>query len=100
LVIALALALEIAENDIQHMLRQMRLTHLNVRTKSNSVIIYSVESDGEAIRAILTLAPGNEFVLSIANHRGKWHLVPSVGELPVMLELLTGDLVFTLARWS
>ncbi|WP_373229770.1 hypothetical protein [Cohnella sp.] len=97
---ALTLALELAETFIRIKLRVLAMTHLYVRTQSNSLVIYSMERNEEAIRGILTHSSGNEFILSIANHRGKWELIPFVGELAKMMDLLTEDLTFALARWS
>lgn len=98
--LSLALALELARRFIQNKLQEMAMTHLYVRTQSNSVIIYSTERNMEFIRAILTQAPANEFMLSIANHRGQWQLIPFVGLLSEMVDSLTEELVFILARWN
>ena len=95
----MALALEFAEIFIQNKLQTLAMTHLYVRTQSRSLIIYSIERDGETTRAILTQLLGHEFALSISNHRGKWQLIPLVGPLSEMMNLLTEDLTFVLARW-
>ncbi|QJD86444.1 hypothetical protein [Cohnella herbarum] len=95
----MALALELAKTFIQNKLQAMAMTHLHVRRQGRCLIVYSVEWDEVAIRAILTLMPRNDFVLSIANHRGKWQLIPLVGPLPEMMAVLTEDLAFSLARW-
>jgi hypothetical protein len=96
----LALALELAKVFIQNKLQAMTMTHLHVRRQGRrSLIIYSLEWNEVAIRAILTRLPRNDFVLSIANHRGKWQLIPLIGPLPELLFVLTEDLAFTLARW-
>jgi hypothetical protein len=95
----LSLALQLAHVFIHNNLQMLALTHLCVRIKDSSLVIYSVEGNEEAHRAILTPFPGNEYVLSIANHRGGWQLVPYVGSLPERMAYLTGKLAFALTRW-
>jgi hypothetical protein len=97
--IDLSLALQLAHVFIHNKLQMLALTHLCVRIKDSSLVIYSVEENKEANRAILTPFPGNEFVLSIANHRGGWQLVPYVGSLPDRMSFLTEKLAFALIRW-
>jgi hypothetical protein len=93
------LALELAESFIRNKLQALAMTHLDVQIRSRSLIIYSMERNVEGIRAMLTHTPGNEFALSIADHRGEWQLIPFAGLLPDVMNLLTEELVFALARW-
>lgn len=74
-------------------------THLSVRIHDHNLIIYSVEQQEVTYRAILTCYPGNEFILSVTNHRGNWQMIPHVGSLPELMSMLTGNLSFTLTRW-
>ena len=94
------LDLKISLGFIRNKLQAMGLTHLSVRSQGRSLIIFSMEPKEEAIRAVLTRLDGRqEYVMTIANHRGKWQLVPVVGPLQEMLDMLTDELAFTLAYW-
>ncbi|BBI31335.1 hypothetical protein [Cohnella abietis] len=95
----MALDLELAEIFIQNKLQAIEMSHLYVRTQSKSLVIFSMEQDEEAIRAILTQFSGDEFLLSIADPRGEWQLIPHTGTLTEMVEVLTDELTFALARW-
>ncbi|MFB9274078.1 hypothetical protein [Cohnella cellulosilytica] len=94
------LDLKISHSFIRNKLHAMGFLHLDVRTQGRSLVIYSIEPNEEAIRAVLTrLDSRQDFVLSIANHRGKWQLVPAIGPLQEMMDMLTDELAFTLAFW-
>ncbi len=93
------LDLKISLSFIRNKLQAMEMTHLGVRAQGRSLIIFSTEPSEEAIRAVLTRLDRQDFVLSIANHRGKWQLVPVVGPLQEMMDMLTDELAFTLACW-
>ncbi|RKP50016.1 hypothetical protein D7Z26_19565 [Cohnella endophytica] len=95
----MSLALHLAYQFIQHELHSLAHTHLSVRIHKSSFIIYSIESDQIANRAILTPFPGNEYVLSIASPRGRWQLIPYAGQLSEQMSILTGKLAFSLTRW-
>ncbi|CAM3765239.1 hypothetical protein COLU111180_07335 [Cohnella lubricantis] len=98
----MSLAVYIARTLIQNKLHSLALNHLNVRVHSRSIFIYSTENEepAEAYRAAMTLLPHNMFLLSIANHRGKWQPLPYVGTAPELLDVLTNKLAFALVRWS
>ncbi|MCD9020344.1 hypothetical protein [Cohnella silvisoli] len=95
----MSLALHFAHMLIQNKLHALELTHLWVRTHGRNLIIYSIEHQEEVNRAILTLFPGNAYLLCIANHRGNWQPTPFVGTLPQQMSILTGKLAFALSRW-
>jgi hypothetical protein len=95
----LVLDLEIARAFIQNKLQEKAMTHLYIRTQSKSLVICSMEREGEAVRALLTGFPEEEFSLCIANPRGDWQLVPLVGGLPEIMTVLTDTLGFALAVW-
>jgi len=95
----LGLALEMEKVFVRNWLREMSLHHLHVLGQDKSLLIYSIEDGRIARRAVLVRFPRNEYSLCIANPRGQWELIPVVGELPAMLELLNKRLAFSLARW-
>lgn len=94
------LDLKISLGFIRNTLQASGMTHLSVRAEGRSMIIFSMEPKEEAIRAVLTRLNGRQdYVLTLANHRGKWQLVPVVGPLQEMLDMLTDELAFALAYW-
>lgn len=95
----MSLSLESAQTFIQNKLRALALTHLCVCIHDRNLVIFSISEQKEACRTILTLFPGGAYVLSIANHRGNWQLIPMVGALPVLMDVLTKQLAFALSRW-
>lgn len=80
-------------------MQELGMTHIHVRTQGKNIIVFSIERNSPAKRAIFTCMPDNDYTLCLSDPRGKWQLIPVVGELPDMLDLLTGKLVFALARW-
>jgi len=95
----LSSALEMARIYIQNTLHGKSMDHLYVRRQAGSLLVYSDETGTMAKRAMFTRLPGNDYALCIANPRGRWELIPAVGELPVLLDILTDQLAFALARW-
>lgn len=95
----LSLALHWAHMLIQKKLQALDFTHLSVRIQDSNFVIYSIEYQNEAHRAILTRFRSNEYMLCIANHRGNWQPTPFIGTLSELMAILTGRLAFVLARW-
>ncbi|KIL37628.1 hypothetical protein SD71_03245 [Cohnella kolymensis] len=95
----MSLALHWAHTLIQKKLHALSFTHLSVRIHDSNLVIYSIEHENEAYRAILTRFRSNEFMLCIANHRGSWQPTPFIGTPSEMIAILTGRLAFVLARW-
>jgi len=91
--------LHMARLIVQYRLKALGHTHLMARIANNSLIIYSVEHSEEVCRAILTPCARNEYLLSIANHRGNWQPTPFIGTLSEVMLILTDKLAFALARW-
>lgn len=96
----MSFALESAQIFIQNKLRALALTHLCVHIYDRNLMIFSVSKQEKAYRASLSFFSGGIYVLSVANHRGNWQLIPLVGTLPEIMAVLTNELVFTLSRWQ
>ncbi|MFC5404336.1 hypothetical protein [Cohnella soli] len=92
-------ALYLACTFLERSLRMFDLDHLKVRMQERTLVIYSEESGKQSPRAIFTLFPGNQFLLFVANHRGKWQPTPFIGTAAEVWKVLTSKCVFALARW-
>jgi hypothetical protein len=95
----MSLSLFIAHSLIHNKLQALELTHLLARIHHRNLIIYSVENGQEIYRAVFTSFLDNEFILSVANHRGVWQPTPFIGPVRELMTILTDKLVFTLSRW-
>ncbi|REK68306.1 MAG: hypothetical protein C6P35_02645 [Cohnella sp.] len=93
-------SLEMASIRVKDRLMSLQFTHLEVRVQEQCIIIYSMENGSPAVRASLRHLPGDRYSISLANHRGEWQPTPYAGTVEEVLRLLTGKLVFALARWQ
>jgi len=91
--------LQSACNTLETKLHEKGFTHLQVRVHGTHLVIYSEDGDFKENRARFTQLKQQHYGLGMATHRGKWEPTPYSGSLNELLDLLTGQLAFTLAAY-
>jgi hypothetical protein len=82
-------------DQVQKHLKSHTLEHLRVRRRSDALIIESGPDSGSIKHARLRRYGQHLWRLDMAQ-RGRWQVTPFRGLLPDLLEMLTGDFLWTL----
>lgn len=88
-----------AQSTIESKLHEKGYLHLKVRIHGKNLVIYSEDNDGKYNRARLTRHNAYTYQIGMADHRGKWERTPFVGTLSEMIDVLTQQFSFVLAKW-
>lgn len=84
---------------IDLLFKEKGITHLQVQGRGDHLVIYSQEEEEKFNRARLTRKSSNKFLLSMANHRGKWEPTPYTGSIDELVALLTEQFGFAIADY-
>ncbi|MBN2982548.1 MULTISPECIES: hypothetical protein [Cohnella] len=93
------LSLQLSQSFLQQALRAGQFEHLKVRVHDTHLVVYSLEGDEEALRALFLQLRANRFWLNIASPKGKIQPTPFIGSVRELFPILTDKLAFSLVRW-
>ncbi len=78
--------------------RHEALTHLRVRKRGDSLIVFSGEGATEQKHARMTCLGQASWGLSFPDHSGRWDPAPFIGSIESLLDILARDFGLFLTR--
>ena len=82
---------EDAEDLEEELEKHDGLTHLRVKKRGDSLIIYSGAAKDAQNHARLTYLGGDDWGLSFPKHTGRWERTPFIGTMDEILDTLVSD---------
>jgi len=73
--------------------------HLKVRCSGLNIIVYSEDAHEKVNRCRFTKGADNEFMLSVADHLGKWEVTPYTDTIANLVALTMENFGFVLSEW-
>lgn len=76
------------------------ITHLKVGARGNSISIFSEFEGEKENRCRFTKIAKNSYILSMANHNGKWEPTPFEGNVEELLDMVMSDFEWVLSDYK
>jgi len=85
---------------VEKKFQEKELKHLKVTKRGVNIVIYSDdEESGKDNRCRFTYVKSGQYILNMANHKGKWEPTPFKGTLEELLEMVIEQFPWTLTDY-
>ena len=84
---------------VEKSLEGKEYSHLKVSSRGLDIIVYSEDMGEKIKRCKFTKKGQNIYVLSMADHTGRWEVTPFEGPLLELMEMVKANFGFRLCQW-